>query len=64
MLDVLAILYIPLSYWAMKKLWWSKHEYFYVDTFRFYLQRWMICLGVGLITIPIAIIVTIFENRD
>lgn len=64
MLEILCILYIPLSYWAMKKLWWSKHEYFYVNGLYFYLQRWFFCLIFGLVTIPIAIIATIIENRN
>lgn len=63
MMEILLILYIPLSYWSMNKLWWSKHQYFYADGFNFYLQRWLTCLAVGFVTVPIAIILTLIESR-
>lgn len=67
MATILGILYFPLSYWAMNKLWWSKHQYLYADGFNFYLQRWLTCLFLGFITIPVALIISVIGmvvNRD
>lgn len=60
---VLMIAYVVVAYWATNKVYWSKRAYVYTNTGKFYINRIIICLIAGFITIPIAIIQTLISKN-
>ena len=61
---VFMIVYIAASYWAMNKVWWSKRAYVYTNATQFYITRFLICMIVGLVAIPVAIIQSLIGKNQ
>ena len=62
MAAILMIAYIAAAYWATNKIWWSKKVYVYSNATYFYMTRFIICMVAGFVTIPIALLLTIWKH--
>lgn len=61
-MEILFIVYWAAAYWATNKIWWSKNTYIYTNTANFYVKRLIISLVLGIFTIPVAVIQSIFRR--
>ncbi len=56
------IIYFVLSYLAINKVWYSRHEYLIFDSYQFFLKKAFFALFLGWILIPIALIMLILRK--
>ncbi len=56
---ILFIAYIVAGWWAINRIWYSKHTYIVSNTMQFYMTKFLLAVLLGVITIPVAIILTL-----
>lgn len=61
---ILLVVYIIAAWWAINKIWYSKHTYIVSNTMQFYMTKFIFALMLGVIAIPIAIIMTIIGRNS
>lgn len=59
---ILFMIYIIAGWWAINKIWYSKHTYITNNTMGFYMGKFIWALVLGWIAIPIAIIMTLLNK--
>lgn len=56
---ILLIVYVVAGWWAVNKVWFSRHTYIVGDSAKFYTVKFAVALFFGWILIPIAIVMTV-----
>lgn len=56
LVGIVFIVYIIAGWWAINKVWYSKHTYIINNTTSFYIAKLMAAVFLGWIAIPIAVI--------
>lgn len=59
---IVFIVYIVAGWWAINKIWYSKHTYIIHQPMAFYMLKFFWALIFGWIAIPIAIIMTLLKK--
>ena len=59
---ILGIVYILASWWAINKVWYSKHQYIVFNTAYVYGKKFALAFFLGWLLIPVAILMTIMEK--
>ncbi len=56
LLGIVLVVYIAAGWWAINKIWYSKHTYITNNTMYFYMLKFIWALILGWVAIPIAVI--------
>lgn len=62
LLGILFLVYMLAAWWAVNKIWYSRHTYIVSDTMVFYFKKGFLALMLGWAAIPIAIIMTLVQK--
>lgn len=57
--NILFVIYIIAGWWAINKVWYSKHTYIVTNQGKFFCQKFALALFLGWLAIPVAIVMTI-----
>ncbi len=62
--NILILIYVVFSYWAINKVWYSRYTYITSSITDFVLKKVILGALVGWFLIPIAILMTIFGRKN
>lgn len=62
LVGVLFLVYMVSAWWAINKIWYSKHIYIVRDSLQFYFIKGFCALFLGWAAIPIALVMLLLER--
>lgn len=59
---IIILVYWVLGYWAVNKVWYSRHTYIVHDGAKFFVQKCTLAFILGWAAIPVAIIMVLLKK--